>query len=134
VILTHRPTGTTAQASERRTQGENRRVALHRLRLELALTVRRPIRHDVQRPYSPSGLWRARCRGGRLHVNPEHDDFPGLLAEALDVLSARDDEPKDAALLLGCSTTQLIKFLKSAPRALGSINERRRAAGRHPFS
>ena len=44
VILTHRPTGISAQASERRTQGENRRTALHRLRLELASTIRRPIR------------------------------------------------------------------------------------------
>ena len=116
MILTHRPTGTIAQASERRTQGENRRVALHRLRLELALTIRRPIRHDADNPYSPSTLWRSRCRGGRLNVNPEHDDFPALLAEALDVSSARADDPKDAAVLLGCSTTQLIKFLKLAPR------------------
>jgi hypothetical protein len=134
VILTHRPTGTIAQASERRTQGENRRVALHRLRLELALTIRRPIRHEADHPYSPSPLWRSRCRGGRLNVNPLHDDFPALLAEALDVSSARDDDPKDAALLLGCSTTQLIKFLKLAPRALGFVNERRRVAGRHPLS
>jgi hypothetical protein len=132
--LTHRPTGTIAQASERRTQGENRRVAMHRLRLELALTIRRPLRHDADYPYSPSPLWRTRCRGGRINVNPEHDDFPALLAEALDVLSACDDDPKNAALLLGCSTTQLIKFLKLAPRALGSVNERRRVAGRHPLS
>jgi RF-1 domain len=134
VIFTHRPTGTTAQASERRTQGENRRVALHRLRLELALTIRHAIRHDADNPYSPSPLWRTRCRAGRLNVNPEHDDFPALLAEALDVSSARNDDPKDAAVLLGCSTTQLIKFLKLAPRALALINERRRAAGRHPLS
>jgi hypothetical protein len=67
-------------------------------------------------------------------VNPEHDDFPALLAEALDVSSARNDDPKDAAVLLGCSTTQLIKFLKLAPRALAFVNERRRAAGRHPLS
>ena len=115
VILTHRPTGMSAQASERRTQGENRRVALHRLRLELALTIRRPIRHDADHPYSPSTLWRTRCRGGRIDVNPEHDDFPALLAEALDVLFACDDDPKEAALLLGCSPTQLIRFLKERP-------------------
>ena len=30
VILTHRPTGVSAQASERRTQGVNRRAALER--------------------------------------------------------------------------------------------------------
>ena len=30
--------------------------------------------------------WSARCRDGRLSINPEHDDFPALLAEALDHL------------------------------------------------
>ena len=133
VVLTHKPTGITAQASERRTQGENRRTALHRLRLELALTIRRPIRNNAESSYAASALWRKRCRGGRIDVNPEHDDFPALLAEALDVLSASGDDPKPAAQLLGCSPTQLIRFLKAAPRAMVSINERRRAAGRHPL-
>ncbi len=132
VILTHRPTGMTAQASERRTQGENRRVALHRLRLELALNIRRPVGADSS--YSPSSLWCSRCRAGRIHVNPDHDDFPALLAEALDVLSAREFELQDAALSLGCSATQLVKLLRSAPRALTLVNEQRRAAGRHPLS
>ena len=54
VILTHRPTGFKAQASERRTQGENRRAALQRLRLELALTVRRPIAAMTRHVYSPA--------------------------------------------------------------------------------
>jgi hypothetical protein len=133
VILRHRPTGISAQASERRTQGENRRTALHRLRLELALTVRRPIRKNADESYSASPLWRERCRGGRLDVNPRHDDFPALLAEAIDVLFVCDDDPKEAALLLGCSPTQLIRFLKEAPRAIVAINERRRQAGRHPL-
>ena len=88
VVLTHRPTGISAQASERRTQGENRRTALHRLRLELALTIRRPIRTSADHSYAASALWRKRCRGGRIDVNPRHDDFPALLAEALDVLFA----------------------------------------------
>jgi RF-1 domain len=133
VILTHRPTGITAQASERRTQGENRRTALHRLRLELALTVRRPIGNSAEAPYATSELWRKRCRGGRIDVNPRHDDFPALLAEALDVWFASGDDPKAAAGLLGCSPSQLIRFLKESPRAIVLINERRRAAGRHPL-
>src|SRR5271166_6636975 len=70
VVLTHRPTGTVAQASERRTQGENRRVALHRLRMELALMVRRPICKNADGSYTMSELWRRRCRGGRIDVNP----------------------------------------------------------------
>ena len=97
VILTHRPTGTSAQASERRTQGENRRVALHRLRLELAMTIRRPVHLDAMEAYCPSPLWRQRCRGRRIVVNPDHDDFPALLAEVLDVMLACEDDPKPAA-------------------------------------
>jgi hypothetical protein len=133
VILTHRATGISAAASERRTQGENRRVALERLRLELALTVRRPIDRDPEKPYVPSPLWRERCRDGRIVVNPHHTDFPALLAEALDVLHASGDDAKAAAQLLGCSSSQLIKLLKEAPRALGLINERRRQLGLRSF-
>jgi hypothetical protein len=94
VVLTHRPTGLKAQASERRTQGENRRVALARIRLELALAVRRPIGHTREQPYSPTALWKRRCRGGRLSVSSDHDDFPALLAEALDVLHDSADDLK----------------------------------------
>jgi RF-1 domain len=128
VILTHRPTGIRAEASERRTQGENRRTALSRLRIELALAIRLPTVDEMVRP---SSLWQSRCRGGRIVVNPEHADFPALLAEALDALNACGDEPKLAAEALGCSPTQLIKMLKEEPRALAQINDRRRLAGRH---
>jgi len=133
VILTHRPTGTSAQASERRTQVENRRVALRRLRLELALSIRRPIQSDVGLEYSASLLWRKRCRGGRIRVNSQHDDFPALVAEALDVLFASEDNPKTAGRLLGCSPSQLIGLLKEARRGLELVNQRRRADGRHPL-
>jgi hypothetical protein len=130
VILTHRPTGISAEASERRTQGENRRAALTRLRIELALAIRRPVVDAISRP---SELWRSRCRGGRIVVNPEHEDFPALLAEALDALHAHGDDPRGASESLGCSATQLIKLLKEEPRALSQLNERRRLAGRHPL-
>src|SRR5947209_19951057 len=57
VVLTHRPTGLVAEANERRSQAENGRVALHRLRLALALAVRSP-----RVAACPSTLWRSRCR------------------------------------------------------------------------
>lgn len=131
VVLLHRPSGISAEAAERRSQGENRRVALFRLRLKLAIEVRR--RLDTLEPYQPSSRWCSRCRGGRIVVSKEHDDFPALLAEALDVLDARGQEPKAAAIDLGCSTTQLIKLLKDEPRAFSSFNHRREALGLHPF-
>jgi hypothetical protein len=130
VILTHRPTGISAEAAERRSQGENRRVALFRLRLKLALEVRWPA--DVHGPqYQPSLLWQRRCRGGWVVINPEHDDFPALLAEALDVLAESDHDPRGAAATLGCSTSQFVKLLKDEPRALALVNQQRRRAGLH---
>ncbi|MDG3003774.1 peptide chain release factor family protein [Paludisphaera mucosa] len=127
VILTHRPTGTVAEASERRSQGENRREALFRLRLRLALEIRTPA------ATAPSPRWASRLRGGRIVVSPEHDDFPALLAEALDVLAGRDDDVKEAAAALGCSSTQLVKLLAAEPRALGEVNARRGLRGLHPL-
>src|SRR5688500_14657557 len=43
VRLTHRPTGVVAQGFERRSQHENKTVALGRLRESIALEVRRPV-------------------------------------------------------------------------------------------
>lgn len=133
VILTHRPTGITAEASERRSQGENRREALFRLRLKLALEIRSPAEAAPEAPCQPSPLWLARLRGGRIMINPEHDDFPALLAEALDVLEATGHDAKLAAEALGCSSTQLVKFLAAEPRALGQLNARRAQAGLRPL-
>jgi hypothetical protein len=131
VVLTHRPSGIRAEASERRTQGENRRAALARLRIELALAIRRPIERADGESFAPSALWRSRCRNGRVSVSPEHADFPALLAEALDVLQVMDDDPRAASESLGCSATQLVKLIKEEPRALALVNGRRRQAGRH---
>jgi hypothetical protein len=127
VILTHRPTGIVAEAAERRSQGENRREALFRLRLKLALEIRTPGGD------APSPLWKSRLRGGRVVVNSEHDDFPALLAEALDALATRDDDVKEAAASLGCTTSQFVKLLAAEPRALVQVNARRTARGLHPL-
>ena len=121
VVLHHRPSGLVAEANERRSQLENKREALRRLRVALALEVRRPV--DPLAP--PSPLWRSRCHAGRIRLNPDHEDVPPLLAEALDVLEGRDLDPKAAADVLGCSSSQLVKLLKLEPKALANLNRRR---------
>lgn len=130
VVLVHRVSGIGAEASERRTQGENLRAAYFRLRLNLALQVRRPVEPGED---LPSPLWQSRCRGGRIVVNPDHDDFPTLLAEAMDVLASCAFDVKAAAERLDCTATQLTKFLRDEPRALLQINESRRPLGLHPL-
>jgi hypothetical protein len=76
-------------------------------------------------------LWLSRSSAGRIAINPDHDDFPALLAEALDVLEASEFDPKIGARALGCSPSQLIKLVKEAPRALEWINEQRCRNGQH---
>lgn len=128
-ILSHRPTGLTAEANERRSQAENRRVALHRLRLALA----RAVRSDRSLVAEPSPLWRGRLRAGRIVVSPEHDDYPALLAEALDALAAVGHDLRAAAARLGCTPSQLLKLIKDDPPALALLNTARRERGRPPL-
>ncbi len=113
VSLHHLPTGVSAEASERRSQAQNQAVALFRLRVNLALEVRRPCGPD----YMPSPLWKSRCGGGVLTLSAGHDDFPSLLAEVLDVLAACDADPKRAAAVLAFTLSQLVRLLKLEPRA-----------------
>ena len=84
VVLRHVPTGVEAEANERRSQAENQRVALERLRFNLALEIR------CSATETPSQLWRSRCSNGRIRVSRDHPDACVLIAELLDVLVERD--------------------------------------------
>jgi len=124
IVVKHISTGVIGQAGERRSQRENRTVALGRLRVSLAVEVR-----SGQTSSSPSELWRSRCRGGRINVGRQHFDFACLLAEALDQIESTDFQLAAAAERLGCSTTQLIKLIKMEDKALMLVNRRRQQAG-----
>lgn len=121
VTLTHRPTGLKGKAGERRSQVENKRVALKRLRLVLAVQVREGVCDGDCR----SELWKSRCRGGKISCNPKHADFSALLAEALDVIAAAGFDPKAASVRLECTTSQLIRFVKDHPPAFSWWNKAR---------
>jgi hypothetical protein len=121
VVLRHRATGVQAMASERRQQAENRAVAIGRLRLALALRVRCGWTE-------PSELWRTRCQGGRIVVSPRHSDQAALLAEALDALAACDWDLPEAVARLGCTSSQLVRFLKTG-EALDQLNAQRASQG-----
>ena len=127
VILEHRPTQISAEASERRSQAENRQEAVFRLRLRLAVEVRQAIGLT----YRPSALWSSRCRQGKVAVNPRHEDFPALLAEALDVVVCHQNDVKLAAADLGCTSSQLTKLLQLEPRAILAVNQARGRLGLH---
>ena len=125
VVIRHLPTGIEGQAAERRSQFDNLRNAVKRLRMNLALAVRTTSQAEA----APSALWKSRCHDGRIGINADHDDFPTLLAEALDVLKSRNVHLPGSADQLLCTSSQLIKLLKKEPRALAWLNEERRKHG-----
>ncbi len=129
VVLRHEPSGVTGEASERRSQEENHQAAIFRLRVNLALKVRhtRPVDQE------PSPLWRSRCRNRKVVVNAGHEDFPALLAEALDTLDAHNGNAQSAASALGCSTSQLAKLFRAEPKAQTQVNEERKRRGLRPL-
>ncbi|MCC5828495.1 MAG: hypothetical protein JJU36_03520 [Phycisphaeraceae bacterium] len=134
VTLIHRPTGIEAQAAEKRTQADNLRVALFRLRLSLALAVRiRPILGLELANHPISDRWKGRLRKQKLAINPRHADYPALLAEALDMLSATGWNPVRASAVLGCSMSQLLKLLRHEPRAMELLNRERASMGLRPL-
>ncbi|MBD15168.1 MAG: peptide chain release factor-like protein [Planctomycetaceae bacterium] len=127
IVIEHLPTGIHGEASERRSQAANRERAIHRLRLNLALAIRQ------SPPKDNPHLWQKRIRGGRISINPNHQDFPALLAIALDNVWNSQFVMSDSAEQLGITTTQLIKLLKLEPAALTAINRERQKHGTPPL-
>ncbi len=127
IFMVHTPTGIEAGASERRSQEANRNVALHRLRVKLAVQYRCSVSDQQQ----PSQRWRSRLNGGRVSINVAHDEFPALLAEAMDFIAAENYDLAPASIRLGCSASQLVRFVKKEPTAFLAWNEARRAQEMH---
>ena len=121
VVITHEPSGIRAEANERRSQHENRKAAVNRLRIRLALLVR----SIVNPSECPSKRWKSRISSKKISVSPEHEDFAALLAEAMNILQSKQFEVSKAAETLGISTTQLIRFIKTEPDAFSWLNSNR---------
>lgn len=127
VVVKHRPTEVTAQASEARSQAANLSQAMFRLRVRLALECR-----SASVPAAPSARWASRVSGGKLGVNAAHADFPAILSEALDFIWDRRDV-KAASEALGVTPSQVTKLLTKEPAALQHVNALRRASGLGPL-
>ena len=54
-----------------------------------------------------------------------------MLAEALDAVDAKDYDVRRAAAALGCSSSQLTRFIARLPEALEQVNIARAERGLH---
>lgn len=127
IEIVYSPTGLTAFAAERRSQEANRQVAVFRLRVLLAVQLRWVRSAEV----IPSDMWNSRCQSEKIVCSDRHMDFPAMLAEAMDAIDAKDYDVRRAAAALGCSTSQLVRFVARVPEALAEVNSKRAQRGLH---
>lgn len=137
VRLTHEPTGVVGFASERRSQHQNRTVALVRLRRGIALEVRSRLPLDMYHPpptlqrILPQSVQAERPRKQR--VGPKHREFWTGVGPLLDLFDAVGASTADCASLLGCSSNQLTKLFASESHLWAAANAIRQRHGLNPL-
>lgn len=126
VRLTHSATGAVGYAAERRSQHQNRAVALSRLRRELALSIRSHVELDLYHP--PLALQRILPRSiaaetsRRDRIGAKHRGFWNGAQRLLDLFEALNGSLAETAAVLGCSSNQLTKLLASEPHLWAAAN------------
>lgn len=121
IVITHLKTGVIGEASEKRSQDDNKVIAIKRLRQNLAILIR------SKRTEQLGDVAQNRVQSKKISVNTNHDDFPILLAEALDRLHENEFDISRASEKLHCTNSQLMKFLKQLPAAFEYFNQQRQA-------
>jgi RF-1 domain len=125
VRIRHRPTGITAIAEESRSQAENRKRALRRLRKAIALHVRRPVAEDIV----PQEIRACVDGKGRLGVGRRDERYLAAAASILDVLVAAEGSISTTAARLGLTTGNLSAFLTADEDLMAEANRVRADRG-----
>lgn len=134
-FLTHRSSKIVGEATERRSQQQNRDVALMRLRFQLAIDLRSPspLAPDENLDCDVEFAVRARYRNTPLRLNDSNVDKPSVLTLVLNDLWVAGGQPSLAATEWAVSTSKLVAFLKSYPVAVGWVNRVREHHARLPL-
>ena len=114
VRLIHEASGIIAHSSDFRSQTENRRRALHRLRFKIAAGVESRPTLDFRGYEPPPWIVEARVQG-RLTTNVKNPLYARIAAHVLDVLEASGARPSMAAALLGIPVSNLIHVVEAEP-------------------
>jgi hypothetical protein len=123
VRLIHLPTALMVIAEESRSQAENKLKALKRLRMAIALRVRKQsspailtIPGEIREYFKPDAP---------LQINPKNPLYPLACATVLDAVHVAEGKIGDASQLLDVSTGRLNKFFSRDRDLLSTVNELR---------
>ncbi len=141
VRLAHKATGVTAQANESRSQHNNKRKALSRLRMKIACTHRCELDSlDAPLPEIVSECMFVRRGKGpnagktRLEVGRKDHRFWLVAAFLLDVLDAHEGKLSDATAHIGISTGNMVSLLKTDRHLLTAAQYLRKAHDLKPLT
>jgi len=129
IMVLHLPTNVSAEANERRDQAQNRKVAIERLRLRMALTLRTFLT-EGQSSDASELEFRARWNGRPLKIAESNFDHVAVLTLLLDDLYRAGGQPSLVAKLWNVSTTSIVQFVATHPPALQVVNKWRTHHGR----
>lgn len=130
VRVRHQPSGLSGQAADSRSQHDNRRRALRRLRRELALSLREEI--DLASFEPPDELARLLRPRGEV-IGPKHRDYLPAVAALLDLLVAHGCALKPTAEQLDSSSSALSKLITRDEKLHTRINQLRAQRGMRPL-
>lgn len=135
VRLRHHATGISAVANDSRSQHSNRRLAIARMRMNLALQLREPALPDVDAlpPVVAECIFtpkKATSSAGRaLQVGRKDPRFWPVTAYLLDWLDAAEGRLGDLARTLDISTGNLTRICKADRHFLAAVQTLRRNHG-----
>ncbi|MBN1943642.1 MAG: peptide chain release factor-like protein [Phycisphaerae bacterium] len=139
VRLRHKATGISAVANDSRSQHDNRRLAILRLRMNLSLQLRRPCPTDeslpavvaecLHRPKKPTSE-----AGLQLQIGRKDARFWPVAAYLLDWLAEAQGRLAPVAARLGVSTGNVTSVLKSDRHLLAAAQALRREHSQRPIS
>lgn len=112
VRICHLPSGVVVTDCETRSQQRNREIALHKLRLEIAMKIRGP-----ELPQPDCGM------------NMNNPKYPLLVAWLMDVVVKSELEPRIVAEKTGLSRTGILKLLARDTQLWQYFNRLRNKAG-----
>ena len=130
IRLVHAPTGIAAIANESRSQADNRKSALRRLRHRITLELRCAIDSES---FSPPMWFEPLRADGHLTVSRRNEMYLPAMGLVLDVLARCQWSVSQAAKMLGLSTGNLVKFLQQDEKLMAHVNAMRTADGLKPL-
>lgn len=134
VRLRHDPTGIEASGEESRSQHENKRRALRRLRMKIATSLRSPAPPGARVPPVVRECVTGRGQRKRLEVGRRDRRYWPVVAFLLDLLDGAEGRVGEAARTVGATTGSVVSVLKADRHALAAAQEIRRRHEKKPLN